>query len=236
MTVALPISNLPRCAEKKIDRQPNQAARAATRSHRIFKHLPDSMRARSPGSSPRWAPRAGPDSLGADGTQSPGSAPQGRTSFHLETDLLLPQVSEANGGPPSDKDQDEPIDWSTSSILFLFPAIGGLLFGYDIGSTSGALVSLTNASHSATSWGPSLTPFQSGLVVSLSLAGALAGSAAALVKGDALGRRRELLLAAGLYGGRKTKIGCSYFLFFVSYFLFCLAFRLCCLLVFVVPG
>lgn len=45
-----------------------------------------------------------------------------------------------------------------------------------------------------------LTSFQSGLVVSLSLFGALAGSAAAFVVGDPLGRKRELLLAAGLYG------------------------------------
>jgi MFS family permease len=45
-----------------------------------------------------------------------------------------------------------------------------------------------------------LSAFQSGLVVSLSLAGALAGSVAAFVFGDRLGRRRELLLAAALYG------------------------------------
>ena len=45
-----------------------------------------------------------------------------------------------------------------------------------------------------------LTSFQSGLVVSLSLFGALAGSAAAFVVGDPLGRKRELLLASGLYG------------------------------------
>ncbi len=41
---------------------------------------------------------------------------------------------------------------------------------------------------------------QSGLVVSLSLGGALVGSAAALVWGDKLGRKKELLLAAALYG------------------------------------
>ena len=44
-----------------------------------------------------------------------------------------------------------------------------------------------------------LTSFQSGLVVSSSLFGALAGSAAAFVVGDPLGRKRELLLAAALY-------------------------------------
>ena len=45
-----------------------------------------------------------------------------------------------------------------------------------------------------------LSSFQSGLVVSTSLFGALAGSAAAFVVGDKLGRKRELLLAATLYG------------------------------------
>lgn len=44
-----------------------------------------------------------------------------------------------------------------------------------------------------------LDSFQSGLVVSLSLFGALAGSAAAFVVGDPLGRKKELLLAALLY-------------------------------------
>ena len=45
-----------------------------------------------------------------------------------------------------------------------------------------------------------LTSFQSGLIVSASLLGALAGSSAAFVVGDKLGRRKELILAAVLYG------------------------------------
>ena len=45
-----------------------------------------------------------------------------------------------------------------------------------------------------------LTSFQSGLIVSASLFGALAGSSAAFVVGDKLGRRKELILAAVLYG------------------------------------
>ena len=46
----------------------------------------------------------------------------------------------------------------------------------------------------------SLSPFLSGLVVSSSLFGALAGSVGAFIIGDKLGRRRELMLAACLYG------------------------------------
>ncbi|DBA88440.1 TPA: hypothetical protein ACH3X2_004930 [Trebouxia sp. C0005] len=91
------------------------------------------------------------------------------------------------------------VDWLMTSLVFLFPAIGGLLFGYDIGATSGALVSITSQQTSGTDW-YSLSPFKSGLVVSSSLFGALAGSVGAFFLGDKLGRRRELMLAACLYG------------------------------------
>ena len=83
-------------------------------------------------------------------------------------------------------------------LFFVFPAIGGMLFGYDIGATSGALLSMTSESLSGTSW-YALSPGDQGLVVSLSLAGALGGSALALVFGDELGRRRELILGGALY-------------------------------------
>lgn len=46
---------------------------------------------------------------------------------------------------------------------------------YDIGATSGALVSMTSQQYSGTDW-YSLSAVQSGLVVSLSLGGALLGS------------------------------------------------------------
>jgi len=86
----------------------------------------------------------------------------------------------------------------TVLLFFLFPAIGGLLFGYDIGATSGALLSMTSPTLSGTSWYDLSTSSQ-GLVVSLSLFGALAGSALALVFGDSMGRRKELILGGALY-------------------------------------
>ena len=87
-------------------------------------------------------------------------------------------------GPRRDGPQKAvpPIDWRMTFALFVFPAIGGLLFGvlpsmhvspnaghvgiwapmsctacapapgYDIGATSGALVSLKSATTSGTSW------------------------------------------------------------------------------------
>ena len=44
------------------------------------------------------------------------------------------------------------VDWVMTALVFLFPAIGGLLFGYDIGATSGALVSITSEQTSGTDW------------------------------------------------------------------------------------
>ena len=44
------------------------------------------------------------------------------------------------------------VDWFMTALVFLFPAIGGLLFGYDIGATSGALVSITSETTSGTDW------------------------------------------------------------------------------------
>ncbi len=39
-----------------------------------------------------------------------------------------------------------------TGLAFIFPALGGGLFGYDIGATSGALVSLSSAATSGTDW------------------------------------------------------------------------------------
>jgi len=83
-------------------------------------------------------------------------------------------------------------------FAFLAPALGGLLFGLDIGATSGAIVSVKDATLSGTSW-YGLSPVESGLVVSASLFGALVGSAGGLTFGDRLGRKRELLLSALFY-------------------------------------
>jgi len=68
---------------------------------------------------------------------------QARKTLEVEVaPLLAPapsgaprQQQQQQGVPPSH--EDEPIDWLATSLLFLFPALGGLLFGYDIGATSG---------------------------------------------------------------------------------------------------
>ncbi|KAI3987057.1 hypothetical protein MKX01_036847 [Papaver californicum] len=101
--------------------------------------------------------------------------------------------------------QDEVFSWTSVILPFLFPALGGLLFGYDIGATSGATISLQSPELSGTTWF-NLSSIQLGLVVSGSLYGALIGSILVYPIADFLGRRRELIIAAMLYalGGLTT--------------------------------
>ena len=63
------------------------------------------------------------------------------------------------------------MDWTATGPAFVIPALGGLLFGYDIGITSAALVSLTAGGELG-----ALSPLQSGAIVSASLFGAMAGA------------------------------------------------------------
>ncbi|RWR76698.1 D-xylose-proton symporter-like protein 3, chloroplastic [Cinnamomum micranthum f. kanehirae] len=94
--------------------------------------------------------------------------------------------------------QEETFAWISVILPFLFPALGGLLFGYDIGATSGATIALQSAELSGTTWF-NLSSIELGLVVSGSLYGALLGSILVYPIADFLGRRRELITAAVLY-------------------------------------
>ncbi|EOA12659.1 hypothetical protein CARUB_v10027739mg [Capsella rubella] len=107
----------------------------------------------------------------------------------------------ADGGEVADSvasDEPESFSWSSVILPFIFPALGGLLFGYDIGATSGATLSLQSPALSGTTWF-NFSPVQLGLVVSGSLYGALLGSISVYGIADFLGRRRELIIAAVLY-------------------------------------
>ncbi|KAK6118609.1 hypothetical protein DH2020_047651 [Rehmannia glutinosa] len=105
----------------------------------------------------------------------------------------------------SETTQQEVFAWSSVILPFIFPALGGLLFGYDIGATSGAAISLQSPELSGTNWF-NLSAVQLGLVVSGSLYGALFGSLIVYPLSDFLGRRRELIIASLLYlsGGLLT--------------------------------
>lgn len=107
------------------------------------------------------------------------------------TQLIENQESQEKLTSPSYK-------WSAAILPFLFPALGGSLYGYDIGATSAASISIESASVSGTDW-YDLSSVQTGLVESGSLYGALVGSVVAFTVADFLGRRRELMAAAAFY-------------------------------------
>lgn len=83
--------------------------------------------------------------------------------------------------------------------IYLFGALGGLLFGYDTGVISGALLFITEELR--------LSPRAEGVVVSAMLIGAIVGAITAGPLSDRLGRRRLGLLAAVIFaaGG----LGCA---------------------------
>ncbi|CAA7032258.1 unnamed protein product [Microthlaspi erraticum] len=117
----------------------------------------------------------------------------------------------ADGGEVADSvasDEPESFSWSSVILPFVFPALGGLLFGYDIGATSGATLSLQSPALSGTTWF-NFSPVQLGLVVSGSLYGALLGSTLVYGIADFLGRRRELIIAAVLYLLGSLITGCA---------------------------
>lgn len=77
------------------------------------------------------------------------------------------------------------------SLIFFLGALGGLLYGYDMGIISGALLFIGKDIH--------LTSTTEGLVVSSMLIGAIAGSALSGPASDKLGRRRVVFVIAIVY-------------------------------------
>ncbi|MDP8952861.1 MAG: MFS transporter [Actinomycetota bacterium] len=73
-------------------------------------------------------------------------------------------------------------------MVYFFGALGGLLFGYDTGVISGAILFINE------DFGR--TPFLEGLVVASILLGAAAGAGSAGPLSDRLGRRNLILVAA----------------------------------------
>jgi len=77
---------------------------------------------------------------------------------------------------------------SSNALVYFFGALGGMLFGYDTGVISGAILFITTDLD--------LNAFYQGLVVSSLLLGAMAGAGVAGPLSDRLGRRRIILIAA----------------------------------------
>ncbi len=72
--------------------------------------------------------------------------------------------------------------------IYFFGALGGLLFGYDTGVISGAILFITEDF--------ALSPFMQGAVVASLLLGAMVGAALAGPLSDTLGRKRLIIIAA----------------------------------------
>jgi sugar porter (SP) family MFS transporter len=76
----------------------------------------------------------------------------------------------------------------TGRTIYFFGALGGLLFGYDTGVISGALLFIPNDFK--------LSPFLQGAIVAGLLLGAMIGAAVAGRMSDRLGRRKLIIIAA----------------------------------------
>ncbi|MBP1082695.1 MFS family permease [Bacillus capparidis] len=74
----------------------------------------------------------------------------------------------------------------SKKLIFFFGALGGLLYGYDMGVISGALLFIKNDIP--------LTSFTEGLVVSSMLIGAIIGSGLSGPLSDRFGRRRMVFM------------------------------------------
>jgi sugar porter (SP) family MFS transporter len=77
---------------------------------------------------------------------------------------------------------------SSNALVYFFGALGGMLFGYDTGVISGAILFIEADL--------GLNAFYQGLVVSSLLLGAMAGAGTAGPLSDRLGRRRIIIIAA----------------------------------------
>ncbi|KAM1653760.1 hypothetical protein ACFX14_006316 [Malus domestica] len=77
-----------------------------------------------------------------------------------------PDYSSGDDGAQSfipEATQQEEFSWKSVILPFVFPALGGLLFGYEIGATSSATLSLQSPELSGTAWFK-LSAIQLGLV------------------------------------------------------------------------
>uniref|UniRef100_A0A7N0VAC2 Major facilitator superfamily (MFS) profile domain-containing protein n=1 Tax=Kalanchoe fedtschenkoi TaxID=63787 RepID=A0A7N0VAC2_KALFE len=120
--------------------------------------------------------------------------------------------------------KEEPVEnysLLSATFAFLFPALGGLLYGYDIGATSCATITIESSEYSGTSW-YDLSAIDVGLITSGSLYGALIGSVIAFNVADFLGRRRELIVASSLYliGALVTALAPNFAILVVGRFIF----------------
>lgn len=86
-------------------------------------------------------------------------------------------------------------------LLFLVPALGGALFGYDIGATAFVIQQLQSQKYSGIPWYDTVasSPILIGTIVAISAIGAFSSSWFVFQLNDSIGRRQELRIGAILY-------------------------------------
>ena len=114
-------------------------------------------------------------------------------------------------GPSAGKDRRQntdkppvpqsPYDPYRAFQIFVFPALGGLLFGYDIGATSVILTQIQDAEFSGVTWYNDVAKntFLQGFITSSGVIGAMLGSLIIFAIADDIGRRYTMLIAGVLY-------------------------------------
>lgn len=86
-------------------------------------------------------------------------------------------------------------------LVFLYPALGSLLFGYDIGATSAVILQIQSVDYSGVKWYNLVASSSAlqGTITSLGMLGAMLGCMICLRYADSLGRRHSIILASILY-------------------------------------
>ncbi|KAG5190530.1 general substrate transporter [Tribonema minus] len=112
----------------------------------------------------------------------------------------IPLLGDGNAFKGVNYGADGYCGWSAFTVFF-FPALGGLLFGYDIGGTSAVLQQLVSSAVSGVTWSSAIkdSSVLQGAITSGGVLGAMAGSLVCFRVERHLGRRRELLLSSLLY-------------------------------------
>jgi sugar porter (SP) family MFS transporter len=139
-------------------------------------------------------------------------AGEGPTSAAVTAAALLNANDESSASASSRSSRFSPIG---VLLIFIVPALGGLLFGYDIGATSYVIVQVASPfAVSGVEWGKRVasSAIWQGCIVSFASLGALMGSCAMFGLADQLGRRRELRIGAILYLMGAAAQGVSSFL------------------------
>ena len=92
-------------------------------------------------------------------------------------------------------------DSTNVAIMFIFPALGSLLYGFDIGCTSSVLQLMLDPVNSGVAWSDDLvnSATMQGFFISISTIGAMTGSGICYKYAEVYGRRWTLLVAAVMY-------------------------------------